>query len=75
MLSDLRESGCFATQRPFSPLSSYCWLKSSKENKESLNFLKGIKPTFSVKVNKQTKIQTTSNHKILSKWIGLSYLN
>jgi replicative DNA helicase len=77
MLSDLRESGCFATQRPFSPLSSYCWLKSSlKENKESLNFLKGIKPTFSVKVNKQTKIQTTSNHKILSKfgWIKLSQL-
>jgi hypothetical protein len=42
-----------------------------KENKESLNFLKGIKPTFSVKVNKQTKIQTTSNHKILSKFSGL----
>jgi replicative DNA helicase len=77
MLSDLRESGCFAIQPTFSPIFSYCWLKSSlRKNKESFNFLKGIKPTFSVKINKQTKIQTTSNHKVLSKlgWIKLSQL-
>lgn len=75
MLSDLRESGCFATQRPFSPFSSSCWLKSSLTKKqEYLNYLKGMKPTFSLQMNPKTKIQTTSNHKVLSKsgWIKLS---
>lgn len=77
MLSDLRESGCFAVTNSFFPYSSYSWLKSSlKKNKDSLHSLKGIKPTFAIKINSQTKLQTTSNHKILSKvgWIKLSQL-
>ncbi len=75
MLSDLRESGCFATKRPFSPFASASWVKSSLTKKTKfLTFLKGMKPTFSLQINKKRKIQTTSNHKVLSKsgWIKLS---
>ena len=86
MLSDLRESGCIANvenvgllEKPFS--SSFSWNKKEiilQDSQIPTHFeFKGIKPTFILTFENLTKIELTSNHKILSKkgWIRVSELD
>jgi replicative DNA helicase len=77
MLSDLRESGCLATNN-HNPSSA---LKSLDHNKVRLSristfSLKGIKPTYCLEFENKTKIYLTSTHKILAQsgWIRISEL-
>jgi replicative DNA helicase len=77
MLSDLRESGCLATNNH----NASSALKSLDHNKVRLSristfSLKGIKPTYCLEFENKTKIYLTSTHKILAQsgWIRISEL-
>jgi len=90
MLSDLRESGCFATSKINSTCSSLIALEMEKtevgvawnsskmihKNLHTFDF-KGIKPTFLIVFENGVKISLTSNHKILAKrgWIRVCQLH
>jgi replicative DNA helicase len=72
MLSDLRESGCLSTLKFDSNFFSWNKTKIIKNNNLFLEF-KGIKPTFLITFENNTKICLTANHKILSNkgWIKI----
>jgi replicative DNA helicase len=76
MLSDLRESGCLGAKN-FLSFGIHSWNKQViQKNKKDFFLLKGIKPTFLLRLPKKEKICLTSNHKVLSKqgWIHLFQL-
>jgi replicative DNA helicase len=76
MLSDLRESGCLGSKK-FLTFRTHSWNKQViQKNKKNSFLLKGIKPTFLLRLENEKKMCLTSNHKILSKqgWIPLFQL-
>ena len=77
MLSDLRESGCIASDPNFSKSPLNSWKKNKIQKQLPLTFqFKGMKPTFLVSLANQTKLVLSSNHKILSRqgWLKVSQL-
>ena len=72
MLSDLRESGCLGIMKFDSNIFSWNKTKIIKNDNLFLEF-KGIKPTFLITFENNTKICLTANHKILSNrgWIKI----
>ena len=75
MLSDLRESGCI--EKTYKQTIHQHWNINTLIKKDNLKFdFKGIKPTFELTFNNNSKIFLTANHKILSQfgWINISQL-
>ena len=75
MLSDLRESGCI--EKTPEQITDQHWNITDVITKHNVVFdFKGIKPTFEIIFDNNSKFSLTANHKILSQfgWISISQL-
>ena len=75
MLSDLRESGCI--EKTPEQITNQHWNITDVITKHNVVFdFKGIKPTFEIIFDNNSKFSLTANHKILSQfgWISISQL-
>ena len=68
MLSDLRESGCI--EKTPEQITNQHWNITDVITKHNVVFdFKGIKPTFEIIFDNNSKFSLTANHKIIICWI------